>query len=205
MATSTSVNCTASASGQGSDCTSASPTGAPPAAAQRSRNRSPSARAAGPASAVVASCQGLAIRPLRSRRPASPSRCARVSQRSANMSMPPQKASRSSITTIFWWCEPVGGWWPSSRAWMRLLRLHLIRAPRALPLSTIFNSPTSQRRMKISSSGRRAVSQQKKSAISRGPSTSCALRSRSRSPSKSQPISRIRFSARSIACRAWRK
>ena len=72
------------------------------ARSQRSRASSDSAAATGPDITAEASCHGWAISPDFISRSGAFDACSGVSQRAAVMSMPPQKASESSITAIFW-------------------------------------------------------------------------------------------------------
>ncbi|OJU37444.1 MAG: hypothetical protein BGN94_16135 [Rhizobiales bacterium 68-8] len=53
------------------------------------------------------------------RRNSDTARWSRSSQRPVVRSMPPAKASTSSMQTIFWWWAPRSGWRASKRRWMR--------------------------------------------------------------------------------------
>ena len=83
----------------------------------------------------------------------SSSRWSGVSQRLLVMSMPPQKARRSSITTILWWCAAPGVEAASSRVWMRGWAIQRIRVKRVVPRNRVRSAPMFQRSRKTSSSG----------------------------------------------------
>ncbi len=114
MATSTSRIDGSRSSGQGAgDELSIGGNSSPVAARHLLLATSPTARAAAPSTAVVASCQGPYRLPFGVVRRSS-SRCPEVSHRSTVMSMPPQKTRASSMTTIFWWWAAPMGWAASS-------------------------------------------------------------------------------------------
>jgi len=73
----------------------------PVARLHRSRASSPRACAAGPSITHMTSCLGAGMTPVGSHRRGSPEKCSSVSQRSVEMSPPPQKAIWLSITTTF--------------------------------------------------------------------------------------------------------